>query len=70
VTEYERLVDALLHDRAGHRLADWLAERRQAGASYRRIARELYDATGGVVAVNDVTIVNWHRALYDEEPVA
>jgi hypothetical protein len=47
VTEHERLVDTLLHDRAGHRLADWLAERRQAGASYRRIARELYDATGG-----------------------
>lgn len=70
LTEYQRLVDALLHEWTGHRLADWLAERRQTGASYRRIARDLYAATNGVVAVSDVTIVNWHRALYDQEPAA
>lgn len=70
MTDYQRLVDTVLHDRAGLRLADWLAERRQVGASYRRIAFELYDVTGGAVAVSDVTIVNWCRGLYDQEPAA
>ena len=70
MTEYQRMTDALLRDRAGVGLVEFLRERRAEGHSFRRISRQLYDATGGAVDVSNVSVMHWHRTLCAEEPAA
>lgn len=50
-----RYADFLL----GRSTDDFIAERRSIGVPYRRIARELADATNGEIDVSDVTIRAW-----------
>ena len=51
--------DRMLHDKFGVGLEQWLRHKRQQGVSFRRIATELTDATGGVVVVSHQTLSNW-----------
>jgi len=57
--DYFRVADALFTDRVGQPLTDWIADRRDAGTSWRRITRDLYDATDGVLDVAPQTLINW-----------
>lgn len=57
-TPTRRLADLLL-DGA---LDTWVSDRRP-GRSWRRIARELFEATGGQVDVTDVTLRSWYPEL-------
>lgn len=54
-TPRQRLADVLL----GRPLEEWVAERRAAKQSWRAVARELEEATGGAVAVTEVTLRAW-----------
>lgn len=56
-TPRQQLADIAL----GRPVADFIADRRDAGASYRTIARELHAATGGQVDVTDQTVRAWAR---------
>lgn len=51
----QRYADLLL----GRSVDDFIAERRANDVSYRRIARDLADATDGEIDVSDVTIRAW-----------
>lgn len=58
----QRLADLLLDQP----VVQFIAERREAGDSYRSIALALRDATGGEVDVTDVTVRTWSlRTLAD-----
>jgi hypothetical protein len=54
-----RLADHLLDNG----LEDFIRGRRDAGRSWRLVARDLYDATDGAVDVTTVTLTNWFPAL-------
>jgi hypothetical protein len=54
-TDKQRLASALL----GRPVVPWVRERRNAGLTWRRIARELFDATDGKIDVVPLTLVNW-----------
>lgn len=43
----------------GYPLGDWIADRRDAGVSWRQIALELRDRTDGVVDLPVATLINW-----------
>lgn len=53
----QRYADLLL----GRSVDDFIAERRANGDSFRRIARDLADATSGEIDVSDVTVGTWYR---------
>jgi hypothetical protein len=55
------MVDALVIDRAGLPLSDWLADQRDAGHTWDAIAASLESITGGAVAVNRSTLLRWHK---------
>lgn len=55
------MVDALVTDRAGLPLADWLADQRDAGMSWPAIRDALAELTGGAVSLNWTTLLRWHR---------
>lgn len=71
ITPHQRTVDALLIETKGLPLSDFIAERREEGSfkSYEIIARDLHEATGGIVDVVGRTVERWHRA-YIEHGVA
>ena len=61
---HQRTVDALLTETKGIPLFDFIEERRETGEgfkSYERIARDLYDATDGIVDVSYRTVERWHE---------
>lgn len=60
----QRYADLLL----GRNVDDFIAERRADAVPYRRIARDLADATSGEIDVSDVTVRAWH--LRSEAEVA
>lgn len=55
------MVDALVTDRAGLPLADWLADQRDAGKTWPEIRDSLTELTSGAVAVNWTTLLRWHK---------
>ncbi len=55
-TPTQRLADVLL----GRSVADYVAERRDAGRSWRLVARDLYKATNGAVDVTHETLRGWY----------
>lgn len=58
-------VTDLLHaERYGQPLSDYVADRRDQGASWRTIARDLEDRLG--VQLTDVTLISW----FDPKPKA
>lgn len=59
-TPMRLLADTLLPDGD---VTDFITERRDAGASWRRIALDLRDATDGRVDVTPETIRKWASAL-------
>ena len=63
LTSQARTVNALLEANHAITLRSFLDERRQDNKSYRMIARELLDATDGVVDVTGETIRNWATDL-------
>lgn len=54
-TPTQALADHLLKQS----VEQWVRERRRRGASYRRIALDLRDATKGVIEVTERTIAIW-----------
>lgn len=60
--------DAILRTR-GYNLADWIADRRDEGASFRTIAGDLEALTDGVVVASHQTIVRWVNH-YDDRTAA
>lgn len=62
----QRYADLLL----GRSVDDFIAERRANEVPYRRIARDLSDATDGEIDVSDVTIRAWHLRSLDTADVA
>lgn len=54
-TPNQRLASLLL----GQSVFDWLAERLEAGRSYRLISRDLYTATNGQVDVTGEALRQW-----------
>ena len=63
---HAKTVDALLQTK-GYTLADFIADRRDEGMSYERIARALEEFTDDVVKVTGQTIANWATLM---EPAA
>jgi hypothetical protein len=59
-TALQRTTEALFVEKVGVPLPDYVTRSRGAGNSWRLIARELEDATGGVVQLTDVTLINWY----------
>lgn len=59
MTEYQSVVSALFTDRHGQPVEDWIADQRDAGMSWRKVARGLYELTGGLVDVTPQTLINW-----------
>jgi hypothetical protein len=55
------LADHILRDQGG--LYPWVASWRTAGASWRTIGRELFQATDGQVDVTEQTLINWFPDL-------
>lgn len=54
-TSTQRLAEIIL----GQPIEKWIAERRDAGMSYNRIAVDLHDRTGGQVSVTGEAIRLW-----------
>jgi hypothetical protein len=54
-----RLADTLIEGGA----AAFISDRRREGVSWRRIARDLRDATDGSVDVTEQTLRSWHPEL-------
>ncbi len=50
-------------------VSEWIAERRP-GMSWRKLARELHDATDGQVDVTQQTLYSWHAAALAEAGAA
>jgi hypothetical protein len=44
-------------------VAAFITGRREAGVSWRRLARELYEVTDGLVDVTEATLRIWHPEL-------
>ena len=67
VTPHQRTVDALLIETKGIPLADFIADRRdpESFKSYELIARDLHEATEGIVDVVGKTIERWHQRYMD-----
>jgi len=63
LTSQAKTVNALLEANHSTTLRSFLDERRRENKSYRMIARELLDATDGVVDVTGETIRNWAADL-------
>lgn len=59
LTAPAKAVDALLQASHGESLESFLQSRRTRGDSYRKIAQELSQLTGGAVDVTGETIRNW-----------
>jgi len=57
-TATQRLASVLLDQD----VCDYIAEKRAAGRSWRLLARDLYDATGGHVDVTSETLRQWSAA--------
>lgn len=57
------MVDALVTDRAGLPLADWLADQRDEGMSWTAITDKLAELTGGAVQLSWTTLLRWYRAI-------
>ncbi len=55
-TATQRLATVLL----GRDVREFIAEKRATGRSWRYVARDLYDATGGQVDVTYETLRQWH----------
>jgi hypothetical protein len=47
----------------GRPVEDYIASRRSEGTSWRRIAREIAEATGGMVDVTERTLRNWTQEV-------
>lgn len=60
-TDIRPMVDALVTDRAGYPLTEWLADQRETGKSWPSIAADLADLTGGAVNLNWSTLMRWHK---------
>lgn len=60
-TVAHQLVDVLWADRYGYKFADWVADRRSEGATWRQVAREVTARTG--VDFNHATLINWFPEL-------
>ena len=54
-----RMADAVVIDRLGLPLIDWVADQRDAGKSWEKIARDLEAATSGIVSVSYKTLIRW-----------
>jgi hypothetical protein len=59
VSDYRRIAEALFEDRHGQPLSDWIADQKDAGLTWRAIARQLRDLTGGLLDVAPQTLINW-----------
>lgn len=55
----QRIADRLLSESEDLPLADFLESSRAEGRSHEAIARDLLEATGGVVGVSGRTIARW-----------
>lgn len=58
-TQLQQVVDRLFAELHGQPLADWIADRREDGMSWRRIEKELFAKAG--IDVSHITLMNWHR---------
>ena len=63
LTPTQRLAESLL----GLPVLDWIATRRAAGLSWRRIAQILHSDTGGQVDVTPETLRTWLAEAHDEQ---
>lgn len=59
MSDYRRIAEALFEDRYGQPLLDWIADRKEAGLTWRKVAQELRDTTGGLLDVAPQTLINW-----------
>jgi hypothetical protein len=68
-TPLQRAADALVTEKVGIGLAEFVQRRRATGASWRSVARDLAAATDGAIDVTDVALSNWF-AHTEREDVA
>jgi len=68
VSDYRRIAEALFEDRYGQPLLDWVADRKDEGLTWRNVARQLSDLTGGIIDLAPQTLLNW--AADHREPAA
>lgn len=59
MSDYRRLAEALFEDRYGQPLADWIADQKDDGHTWRVVARNLRELTGGLLDVSPQTLINW-----------
>lgn len=57
----QKLIDALLIERAGYPLADFVADRREVGMSWDDINKELREVTDGLADITTPTLFRWFR---------
>lgn len=72
ITPHQRTVDALLTETKGIPLSAFIADRRDPTSfkSYEIIARDLHDATDGIVDVVGKTVERWHQAYIEHGVLA
>ena len=59
MSDYRRIAEALFEDRHGQPLTDWIADQKDDGLTWRAVARNLRDLTGGIIDVAPQTLINW-----------
>ena len=59
-TSMQRLAEQAFETKVGVPLGDYVRRSHAAGGSWRTIAREVREATGGLVDVTHVTLINWY----------
>ena len=58
VSKLREVTERLFAEVQGYPLSDWVADRRDTGASWRQIERELRDECG--IELSNVTLMNWY----------
>lgn len=66
-TKLRQVLNLLWEERHGYPFDDWVADRREAGAGWRQIERDIYD-TG--LELSHMTLISWYPHLRDDQAVA
>ena len=59
-TKLHQITDRLFAELYGQPLGEWVSDRREAGATWRRIEKELFAKTDGAVDVSHPTLIAWY----------
>ena len=62
-TKLQQVVDRLFCELYGQPLGEWIADQRDEGTPWRRVEKELYAKTDGLIDVSFPTLIAWYGAV-------